>query len=110
MPSTPLKPHHKNARKGEQVFLPPPPPRIVPLPVPVRQPSMPPVAIARQPLTPKTGMTREELNEKFAELRQALSDKFKDIQRINDPTPQTVYAIRDRQDKAVANLNSLVNS
>lgn len=108
MPRTPLQPHYKNARAGKQVFLPPPPPRIVPLPVPVRSPSGPPVRPVREALTPKTGMTRDELNGKFDELRQALAEKFENLRRIDGPLPNTVYEIRNRQDKVVDNINSLV--
>jgi hypothetical protein len=110
MPSTPLQPHYKNARAGKQVFLPPPPPRIYPLPIPVRCPSQPPIAIARQPLTAKTGMTRVELTDRFAELRAALDEKFANLKRINDPLPTTIYKIRDRQDKVVDNINQLAQN
>lgn len=108
MPRTPLQPHHKNARAGKQILLPPPPPRIYPLPIPVRCPSAPPVAVARQPLTPKTGMTRTELTERFAQMRAEMAERFAGLRRITDPLPNTVYAIRDRQDKVVDNINSLV--
>lgn len=108
MPRTPLQPHHKNASAGKQIFLPPPPPRIYPLPIPVRCPSAPPVAVARQPLTPKTGMTRTELTERFAQMRAEMAERFAGLRRITDPLPNTVYAIRDRQDKVVDNINSLV--
>jgi len=108
MPNTSLQPHHKNARAGKQILLPPPPPRIYPLPIPVRCPSQPPVAIARQPLTAKTGMTRTELTERFAQMRAEMAERFEGLRRITDPLPNTVYAIRDRQDKVVDNINSLV--
>lgn len=71
MPSAALQPHFENVRPGRQVVLPPPPPRLVPVPFPVRAPAPPPlVEPARQPLTPKTGMTREELEGRFRKIKQ----------------------------------------
>ncbi len=103
-----LQLHFKDAKAGKQVFLPPSPPRVVALPIPVRNPSGPPVRVTRNVLTTKTGMTRVELNEAFASVRAAIAEKFASLRRVDDTLPNTVNEILARQNNVVNNINSLV--
>ena len=104
-----LRPHFKDAKAGKQVFLPPPPPKVVPLPVPVRQPSPPPISVVRQPLTPKTGMTRTELEERF-KVASAIKAKLDALVPVSTEEPDTVYKILARQNTLVGNMNTLAGS
>ena len=101
-----LQPHYKGAKAGRQIFLPPGPPCVVPLPFPVRPPSPPPVNTARMPLTAKTGMARPELEERFA-LAASIKARLDALLPVSTVEPDTVNKILARQNTIVENMNAL---
>ena len=52
-------------------------------------------------------LTGIDIERMFDELREEIREKFENIEEITDPEPNTVYGIRDIQDKLVTNMNQL---